>query len=113
MANFGPVYNLFFRKNYTMLGVVFAGAFAWEMAFDTTMNNVWDKINKGVCEPHSMSIAKERRNMLTRVTAAMEGHPGPVRRERGGGISKFQKPWMGLRQHGSSGESLGFLKCTN
>ncbi|KAH8910934.1 ubiquinol-cytochrome C reductase [Coniochaeta sp. PMI_546] len=47
MANFGPVYNLFFRRNYTMLGVVFASAFAWEMAFDTSMNNLWDKINKG------------------------------------------------------------------
>jgi len=24
-------YSLFFRKNYAMLGAVFAGAFAWEM----------------------------------------------------------------------------------
>ncbi|KAB5536530.1 cytochrome b-c1 complex subunit 9, partial [Coniochaeta sp. 2T2.1] len=46
-AQFGPVYNLFFRKNYAMLGVVFASAFAWEMAYDSTMNGVWDRINKG------------------------------------------------------------------
>ncbi|KAK3694297.1 ubiquinol-cytochrome C reductase [Podospora appendiculata] len=36
-----------FRRNYTMLGAVFAGAFAFEMFYDSTMNNIWDKINKG------------------------------------------------------------------
>ncbi|KAK4193489.1 ubiquinol-cytochrome C reductase [Podospora australis] len=36
-----------FRRNYTMLGAVFAGAFAFEMGYDTLMNKVWDNNNKG------------------------------------------------------------------
>ncbi|KAI8632177.1 ubiquinol-cytochrome C reductase [Xylariaceae sp. FL1651] len=36
-----------FRRNYQMLGVVFVSAFAFEMAYDTTMNKIWDNLNKG------------------------------------------------------------------
>ncbi|KAI1356851.1 cytochrome b-c1 complex subunit 9, partial [Xylaria sp. FL0043] len=36
-----------FRRNYQMLGVVFVSAFAFEMAYDTGMNKLWDSINKG------------------------------------------------------------------
>ncbi|KAK4220220.1 Ubiquinol-cytochrome C reductase, UQCRX/QCR9 like domain containing protein [Rhypophila sp. PSN 637] len=41
------LYNALFKKNYVMLGVVFAGAFGWEMFYDTTMNKVWDYNNRG------------------------------------------------------------------
>jgi len=30
-----------------MLGVVFASAFAFQMAYDSSMNKVWDNINRG------------------------------------------------------------------
>ncbi|KAK3394481.1 ubiquinol-cytochrome C reductase, partial [Podospora didyma] len=36
-----------FRRNYTMLGVVFAGAFGFEMFYNTSMDKVWDNINRG------------------------------------------------------------------
>ncbi|KAK0108502.1 qcr9 subunit 9 of the ubiquinol cytochrome-c reductase complex [Cadophora gregata] len=42
-----PIYNLFFRKNYAMLGVVFASAFAFEMVWDRTTDGIWDRLNKG------------------------------------------------------------------
>ncbi|KAH6691216.1 ubiquinol-cytochrome C reductase [Leptodontidium sp. MPI-SDFR-AT-0119] len=42
-----PIYNLFFRKNFTMLGVVFASAFAFEMVWDKTTDKIWDKMNAG------------------------------------------------------------------
>ncbi|KAK3942129.1 cytochrome b-c1 complex subunit 9 [Diplogelasinospora grovesii] len=42
-----PIYDFLFRKNYSMLGVVFVSAFAFEMFYDTTMNKVWDNINRG------------------------------------------------------------------
>ncbi|KAI1266805.1 ubiquinol-cytochrome C reductase [Xylariaceae sp. FL1019] len=47
MAAVSPIYNAFFRRNFTMLGVVFASAFAFEMTYDTGMNKVWDNLNKG------------------------------------------------------------------
>ncbi|KAI0446804.1 cytochrome b-c1 complex subunit 9 [Xylaria telfairii] len=47
MAAARPLYNAFFRNNFQMLGVVFASAFAFEMAYDTGMNKVWDNLNKG------------------------------------------------------------------
>ncbi|KAK4449309.1 ubiquinol-cytochrome C reductase [Podospora aff. communis PSN243] len=46
IANSG-LYNTLFRKNYAFLGLVFAGAFGFEMFFDTRMNKVWDNINRG------------------------------------------------------------------
>ncbi|XMA19343.1 hypothetical protein WAI453_012134 [Rhynchosporium graminicola] len=42
-----PIYNFFFRRNFTMLGVVFASAFAFEMMWDRTTDGIWDKMNKG------------------------------------------------------------------
>ncbi|KAI0022268.1 ubiquinol-cytochrome C reductase [Xylariomycetidae sp. FL0641] len=47
MAAARPLYNSFFRRNYQMLGIVFASAFAFEMTFDTTMNKIWDSNNRG------------------------------------------------------------------
>ncbi|KAK4160953.1 cytochrome b-c1 complex subunit 9 [Cladorrhinum sp. PSN259] len=41
------IYNALFRKNYSMLGLVFAGAFAFNMGYDTLMTKVWDSNNKG------------------------------------------------------------------
>ncbi|OBT75947.1 hypothetical protein VF21_05794 [Pseudogymnoascus sp. 05NY08] len=38
---------LFVRRNYVFLGTVFAGAFAFEMTFDSVTDSLWDKINKG------------------------------------------------------------------
>ncbi|EHL02680.1 putative Cytochrome b-c1 complex subunit 9 [Glarea lozoyensis 74030] len=42
-----PHHSTLFRKNYTFLGVVFAGAFAFEMGFDNGMDKIWDSLNKG------------------------------------------------------------------
>ncbi|KAK3498359.1 ubiquinol-cytochrome C reductase [Neurospora crassa] len=38
---------LIFRNNTAFVGAVFAGAFAFELAYDNGMDKVWDKINKG------------------------------------------------------------------
>jgi len=40
-------YKTIFRRNYAMVGTVFAGAFAFEMAFDTISDRIWDNLNKG------------------------------------------------------------------
>ncbi|KAI1127700.1 cytochrome b-c1 complex subunit 9 [Nemania abortiva] len=47
MAAARSLYNALFRRNFQMLGVVFAGAFAFEMVYDSGMNKIWDSINKG------------------------------------------------------------------
>ncbi|OBT66670.1 hypothetical protein VE03_03911 [Pseudogymnoascus sp. 23342-1-I1] len=39
--------SLFVRRNYVFLGTVFAGAFAFEMTFDSVTDSLWDNINKG------------------------------------------------------------------
>ncbi|KAK0734933.1 cytochrome b-c1 complex subunit 9, partial [Lasiosphaeria miniovina] len=39
--------STFFRRNFTMLGVVFAGAFGFEMFYNTTMDKIWDHHNRG------------------------------------------------------------------
>ncbi|KAL2131571.1 hypothetical protein VTI74DRAFT_4895 [Chaetomium olivicolor] len=44
-ANF--LASTLFRRNYTMLAVVFAGAFAFEMGYDNMMNKIWDNHNRG------------------------------------------------------------------
>ncbi|KAI0175670.1 ubiquinol-cytochrome C reductase [Hypoxylon sp. FL1284] len=41
------LHSALFRRNWQMLGAVFGGAFAFEMAYDTGMNKLWDSINKG------------------------------------------------------------------
>ncbi|KAH6853383.1 cytochrome b-c1 complex subunit 9 [Chaetomium sp. MPI-CAGE-AT-0009] len=41
------IYNTLFRRNWTMLGVVFASAFAFELGYDNVMNKVWDNNNRG------------------------------------------------------------------
>ncbi|KAI0848858.1 ubiquinol-cytochrome C reductase [Daldinia vernicosa] len=47
MANPRSLYNAFFRTNWQMLGFVFTSAFAFEMFFDSSMNKVWDRLNRG------------------------------------------------------------------
>ncbi|KAI0116866.1 ubiquinol-cytochrome C reductase, partial [Daldinia grandis] len=47
MAAVRTFYNAFFRSNWQMLGVVFTSAFAFEMLYDTSMNKVWDNLNRG------------------------------------------------------------------
>ncbi|KAH9909356.1 ubiquinol-cytochrome C reductase [Xylariomycetidae sp. FL2044] len=47
MAATRPLYNAFFRRNYQMLGIVFTSAFAFEMLFDSSMNKLWDRVNRG------------------------------------------------------------------
>ncbi|KAI0894976.1 ubiquinol-cytochrome C reductase [Annulohypoxylon nitens] len=47
MAAGRPLYNAFFRSNWQMLGAVFVSAFAFEIAYDTTMNKFWDNHNRG------------------------------------------------------------------
>ncbi|KAL2165486.1 hypothetical protein VTH06DRAFT_786 [Thermothelomyces fergusii] len=42
------IYNALFRRNFTMLGVVFAGAFAFQLGYDSLMNKIWDHHNRGV-----------------------------------------------------------------
>ncbi|KAK4251228.1 cytochrome b-c1 complex subunit 9 [Corynascus novoguineensis] len=41
------LYNALFRRNVTMLGVVFASAFAFELGFNNLMNKIWDNHNRG------------------------------------------------------------------
>ncbi|KAH7358774.1 ubiquinol-cytochrome C reductase [Plectosphaerella cucumerina] len=41
------LYNLIFKQNFTMLGFVFAGGFAFELGFNSGMNKYWDYLNRG------------------------------------------------------------------
>ncbi|GFF22646.1 ubiquinol cytochrome-c reductase subunit 9, putative [Aspergillus udagawae] len=44
LANSGPG---LIRRNAVYLTTIFAGAFAFEMAFDTASNKIWDTMNRG------------------------------------------------------------------
>ncbi|EAW06534.1 cytochrome b-c1 complex subunit 9 [Aspergillus clavatus NRRL 1] len=41
------IYRGLFRRNAVYLTTIFAGAFAFELAFDTSTNKVWDTMNRG------------------------------------------------------------------
>ncbi|KAH8689550.1 putative ubiquinol-cytochrome C reductase complex, subunit X [Talaromyces proteolyticus] len=41
------IYRTFFQRNAVYLTSIFAGAFAFEIAFDSVSNKVWDSINRG------------------------------------------------------------------
>ncbi|KAJ9084458.1 qcr9 subunit 9 of the ubiquinol cytochrome-c reductase complex [Entomophthora muscae] len=41
------IYNSLFKRNSIFLFGVFAGAFAFEIAFDRTIDYFWDRNNKG------------------------------------------------------------------
>ncbi|PKY03099.1 UQCRX/QCR9 like ubiquinol-cytochrome C reductase family protein [Aspergillus campestris IBT 28561] len=41
------IYQGLIRRNAVYLTSIFAGAFAFELAFDTGSNKVWDTINRG------------------------------------------------------------------
>lgn len=51
------IYNTFFKKNSVFIASIFAGAIAFEVAFDTGSNTIWDRINKGV----SLSLQKREK----------------------------------------------------
>ncbi|KAI8577418.1 hypothetical protein K450DRAFT_252332 [Umbelopsis ramanniana AG] len=40
-------YNTLVKKNSVFVATIFASAFAFEVAFDTTSTRVWDSLNKG------------------------------------------------------------------
>ncbi|KAK9454201.1 cytochrome b-c1 complex subunit 9 [Dipodascopsis uninucleata] len=35
------------RRNSVFVGTILVGAFAFEIGFDTVMDNVWDRLNAG------------------------------------------------------------------
>ncbi|TKA83256.1 hypothetical protein B0A55_00788 [Friedmanniomyces simplex] len=41
------IYSTVIRRNFGFLGVIFLGAFATEIAFETTANSIWNSINRG------------------------------------------------------------------
>jgi ubiquinol-cytochrome c reductase subunit 9 len=43
----GILYRALFKNNYAMIGTVFAGAFAFEIGYNSVMDKVWDNINRG------------------------------------------------------------------
>ncbi|KAK9859418.1 hypothetical protein MYU51_013371 [Penicillium brevicompactum] len=44
---FFATYSTFIRKNTVLLTTAFAGAFAFELAFDIGSNKIWDSWNQG------------------------------------------------------------------
>ncbi|KAK7204605.1 ubiquinol-cytochrome C reductase [Myxozyma melibiosi] len=47
MAISSVIYNTIFRRNSIFVGTVLAGAFAFEIAFDSTVDKYWDARNIG------------------------------------------------------------------
>ncbi|PYI19947.1 hypothetical protein BO99DRAFT_432082 [Aspergillus violaceofuscus CBS 115571] len=43
------LYRSLFQRNAVYLTAIFTSAFAFELAFDTASNRVWDGFNRGVC----------------------------------------------------------------
>ncbi|KAL4955370.1 UQCRX/QCR9 like ubiquinol-cytochrome C reductase family protein [Aspergillus filifer] len=41
------IYQTLIRRNATYLTAIFVGAFAFEVAFDTSTNKLWDTWNRG------------------------------------------------------------------
>ncbi|BCR92744.1 cytochrome b-c1 complex subunit 9 [Aspergillus chevalieri] len=41
------IYQSIIRKNAIFLTSIFTGAFAFEIAFDSASNKIWDTINRG------------------------------------------------------------------
>ncbi|RJE26470.1 Ubiquinol-cytochrome C reductase [Aspergillus sclerotialis] len=46
-ANLFLQFSTLFRRNAVFLTSIFAGAFAFEIAFDSTSNALWDALNRG------------------------------------------------------------------
>ncbi|KAI9017840.1 cytochrome b-c1 complex subunit 9 [Gaertneriomyces semiglobifer] len=40
-------YNVFFKKSSNFVAGIFAAAFAFEIAFDSVTDRVWDSLNRG------------------------------------------------------------------
>ncbi|KAK9467224.1 ubiquinol-cytochrome c reductase [Lipomyces arxii] len=47
MAAISLIYNTFMRRNAVFVGTIFAGAFAFEMGFDTYIDKYFDSRNAG------------------------------------------------------------------
>ncbi|KAF2796553.1 ubiquinol-cytochrome C reductase [Melanomma pulvis-pyrius CBS 109.77] len=47
MAISSTLYNIFLRRNTTMLATVFVSAFGLQLAFDSGSEKIWNTINKG------------------------------------------------------------------
>ncbi|CAO3614549.1 unnamed protein product [Mucor hiemalis] len=41
------IYNTFFKKNSVFVASIFTGAIAFEMAFNSASDKIWDNFNKG------------------------------------------------------------------
>ncbi|KAL3478111.1 ubiquinol-cytochrome C reductase [Aspergillus californicus] len=41
------IYQTLIRRNAVYLTSIFAGAFAFEIAYDTSTNGIWDAFNRG------------------------------------------------------------------
>ncbi|KAI2787625.1 Cytochrome b-c1 complex subunit 9 [Penicillium oxalicum] len=46
-AVFHPLFRTVIRRNAVFLTTIFAGAFAFELSFDTASNKIWDAWNSG------------------------------------------------------------------
>ncbi|KAJ3089590.1 hypothetical protein HK102_005996 [Quaeritorhiza haematococci] len=47
MAFLRSVYNTVFRRSSTFVLGIFGSAFAFELAFDSASDKIWDSLNKG------------------------------------------------------------------
>ncbi|KAK9479773.1 cytochrome b-c1 complex subunit 9 [Lipomyces japonicus] len=47
MAIYTNIYNILFKRNAVFVGTVLAGAFAFEIGFDSSIDRFWDKWNAG------------------------------------------------------------------
>lgn len=41
------IYNTFFRRASVFTATIFAGAFAFELLFDSVTDGAWDAVNRG------------------------------------------------------------------
>ncbi|KAJ5899216.1 hypothetical protein N7495_003960 [Penicillium taxi] len=46
-CQFFAIFRTFIRRNAVFLTTIFAGAFAFELTYDTASNKIWDSINAG------------------------------------------------------------------
>ncbi|UDD55130.1 hypothetical protein AFCA_002773 [Aspergillus flavus] len=43
------IYQGLIRRNAVYLTAIFTSAFAFEIAYDSASNRIWDAMNRGVC----------------------------------------------------------------
>lgn len=71
------IYNTFFKKNSVFVTSIFAGAIAFEVAFDSTSTKVWDHLNKGVST--SFLVKDQVDADMLHLLETMEGYSRQVR----------------------------------